>query len=151
MSLIEIRKIVTLLEEERHEGGPPSAAPLVKGAALAVMKNPYAGGYAEDITPMMEALKPTGLEMAERLVAAMGVGVEGIEAYGKGSIVGGDGELEHGALWHVPGGYAMRELLGGAKAIVPSAKRSAASGPAWTSRCITSTPPMCAVISAPWK
>jgi hypothetical protein len=46
-----------------------------------------------------------------------------VEGYGKGAIVGEAGEIEHGALWHVPGGYAMREMLGGAKAIVPSAKK----------------------------
>jgi len=50
-------------------------------------------------------------------------GPTAIQGYGKGAIIGSDGELEHGALWHVPGGYAMRELLGGAKAIVPSAKK----------------------------
>ena len=51
------------------------------------------------------------------------LGAAAIEAYGKGALIGIGGELEHGALWHVPGGYAMRELLGGAKAIVPSAKK----------------------------
>ena len=51
-----------------------------------------------------------------------------IEGYGKGAIVGAAGELEHGALWHVPGGYAMREVLGGAKAIVPSTKKVGAPG-----------------------
>ena len=51
-----------------------------------------------------------------------------VEGYGKGAIVGEAGELEHGALWHAPGGYAMRELLGGAKAIVPSAKKVGSLG-----------------------
>jgi hypothetical protein len=72
---------------------------------------------------MMDALKPLGLEMTRRLVAAMGGDPSRIEAYGKASIIGAAGELEHGALWHVPGGYAMREILGGAKAIVPSATK----------------------------
>src|SRR5437868_713970 len=61
---------------------------------------------------MMDALQPVGIDMAQRLRAAMDVPVERIESYGKGAIVGAAGELEHGALWHVPGGYAMRELLG---------------------------------------
>jgi hypothetical protein len=60
--------------------------------------------------------------MAEKLIAALG-GPEGIDAYGKGSIVGEAGELEHGALWHAPGGYGMREILGNPKAIVPSTKK----------------------------
>jgi hypothetical protein len=78
----------------------------------AVLKNPYAGRYEPDILPMMEALNPVGLEMAERLIKAMEVTPDDIESYGKGAIVGSAGELEHGAMWHVPGGYAMRELLG---------------------------------------
>ena len=61
---------------------------------------------------MMDALQDVGLDMAQRLLKAMAVPAERIETYGKGAIVGAAGELEHGALWHVPGGYAMRELLG---------------------------------------
>jgi hypothetical protein len=59
---------------------------------------------------------------------ALGGDPKAIQGYGKGAIVGAAGELEHGALWHVPGGYAMREALGGAKAIVPSAKKVGAPG-----------------------
>jgi hypothetical protein len=95
---------------------------------VAVIHNPYAGRYVEDILPMMDALKPLGLEMAQTLVRAMDVPPSSIEGYGKGSIVGANGELEHGALWHAPGGYAMRELLGNAKAIVPSAKKVGGPG-----------------------
>jgi hypothetical protein len=61
---------------------------------------------------MMDALNPLGVDMAKQLCDAMGVLPEAIQGYGKGAIVGAAGELEHGALWHVPGGYAMRELLG---------------------------------------
>ena len=70
----------------------------------------------------MEDLKPLGLEMAKKLAAALG-GADKIEGYGKGSLVGAAGELEHGALWHAPGGYSMRAVLSGTKAIVPSAKK----------------------------
>lgn len=123
MPSVEVRKFVTQVEEIRHEGGPPPAAPARRGAIAAVIANPYAGRYVEDIAGFMEDLKPLGLDMAKRLLAALGGEPERIEGYGKGAIVGSAGELEHGALWHVPGGYAMRELLGGAKAIVPSAKK----------------------------
>lgn len=123
MELIRLRKIVTVAEEICHEGGPPPAKPLRRGAAIAVIDNPYAGRYVDDILPMMEALKPLGLDLAGRLVDLLGGDPAAIEGYGKGAIVGAAGELEHGALWHVPGGYAMREKLGGAKAIVPSAKK----------------------------
>ena len=121
-NLIKVRKIVTHIENIYHEGGQAHSEPIKKGAVLIVLKNPYAGSYVEDITPMMEALKPIGLDAANQLIELLG-GVEQIQSYGKGSIVGEAGELEHGALWHVPGGYAMREALGGALAIVPSAKK----------------------------
>jgi hypothetical protein len=127
MSLYSIRKIHTQIEEIRHDGGPPPAKPQLRGAIAAVISNPFAGKHVADITPMMEALKPLGLELTHRLVALLG-GKEAVEAYGKGSIIGTDGELEHGALWHVPGGYAMREVLGSAKAIVPSATKVGAAG-----------------------
>ena len=110
--LIEVRRVLTEVETIFHEFGPAGKKPLVRGAVAAVLKNPYAGRYEENILPMMEQLNETGLDMAQRLVVAMGVEPDDIESYGKGSIVGGAGELEHGALWHVPGGYAMRELLG---------------------------------------
>lgn len=71
----------------------------------------------------MEDLKPLAITMAKRLTAALGGDPRSIEGYGKGAIVGAAGEIEHGALWHAPGGYAMRELLGGAMAIVPSTKK----------------------------
>jgi hypothetical protein len=110
--MIEIRRIFTHVEEIFHEFGPPATVPLRRGAIAAVIANPYAGRYEPDILPMMEALNPLGLAMAQQLRAAMDVAVERIECYGKGAIIGSAGELEHGALWHVPGGYAMRELLG---------------------------------------
>ncbi len=66
--------------------------------------------------------------MARRLIEALGGDARIVEAYGKGAIVGEAGEIEHGALWHAPGGYGMREILGGAKAIVPSAKKIGAPG-----------------------
>jgi hypothetical protein len=65
--------------------------------------------------------------MAGRLIAMLG-GADQIQGYGKGAIVGEAGEVEHGALWHAPGGYAMRELLGDAKAIVPSTKKVGGMG-----------------------
>ena len=110
--MITIRRIFTHVEEIKHEFGPPAAEPLVRGAIGAVLTSPVAGRDEPDILPMMDALQPVGIDMAQKLLAAMGLPVERIASYGKGAIVGAAGELEHGALWHVPGGYAMRELLG---------------------------------------
>jgi hypothetical protein len=126
--MIEIRGIFTQVEEIYHEGGPPLQVPRRRGAVCAVLTNPFAGRYEPNIMPMMEALNPVGIEMSRRLLNALRVGPEQIEGYGKGAIVGSDGEIEHGALWHVPGGYAMREVLGGSKAIVPSTKKVGAPG-----------------------
>lgn len=123
MAGVEVRKLVTVVEEVLHEGGPPPAVPPRRAAVLAVIRNPFAGRYEPDIQPFMDELKPLGLDMAGRLVRALGSDPAAVQGYGKGAIVGEAGELEHGALWHSPGGYAMRELLGDAKAIVPSAKK----------------------------
>lgn len=122
-----VRKIVTVVEEIRHDGGPRPAGPRVRAAVLALVGNPFAGRYVADLQPAMEDLKPLGLEMTERLIAALG-GLEGIDGYGKAALAGEGGELEHTALWHVPGGYAMRARLGEAKAIVPSAMKVGGPG-----------------------
>lgn len=110
--MIEIRRIFTHLEQIQHEFGPVAETPLLRGAIAAVLTNPFAGRYESDILPMMDELQSVGVDMARRLCVAMSVPPQRIEGYGKGAIVGAAGELEHGALWHVPGGYAMRELLG---------------------------------------
>ncbi|MBT1157971.1 amino acid synthesis family protein [Aminobacter anthyllidis] len=123
-----IRKIAVTVEEIFHDGGRAADTPRRRAAALAVVKNPLAGRYVEDLQSAMEDLKPLGLMLSDRLIAALGGDAKAIDGYGKGAIVGSAGELEHGALWHVPGGYAMRERLGEAKAIVPSAKKLGAFG-----------------------
>jgi hypothetical protein len=128
MPEVLVRKKVTCVEEIFHEGGPIAAQPLLRAAAIAIIRNPYAGSYVENIAGFMDNLKPLGLEMARSLIAALGGDAKVVEGYGKGAIVGAAGELEHGALWHVPGGYAMREVLGGAKAIVASTKKVGGPG-----------------------
>jgi hypothetical protein len=128
MPKVQVRKKFTAVEEIFHEGGPASAVPLRRGAVLAVIHNPFAGRYVEEFTGFMDDLKPLGLEMARALVAAFGGDPKIVEGYGKGAIIGSAGELEHGALWHAPGGYAMREILGGAKAIVSSTKKVGGPG-----------------------
>ncbi len=122
-----LRKLALLTEDIHHDGGPDAAAPRQRAAILALVANPFAGRHVADLQPAMEALRPLGLMMAARLIAALG-GRDGIDSYGKGAIVGAGGEAEHGALWHVPGGYAMRELLGESRAIVPSAMKAGAMG-----------------------
>ena len=122
MSELSIRKTAYSVEDIFHEGGPKPLCSLRRGSAMAVVHNPFAGRYVEEIQWFMEDLKPLGLQMAEKLIALLG-GPDQIEGYGKGAMIGEDGELEHGALWHAPGGYAMRQLIEPSNAIVPSTKK----------------------------
>lgn len=121
--MFELRKTVVSVDRTYHDGGPACEAPLIHAGVSAIVKNPFAGRYVEDLSQHMDLLNPLGESMAEQLLSTMDCNPEDVEAYGKGAIVGAAGELEHGALWHVPGGYAMRRLLGEAKAIVPSTKK----------------------------
>jgi hypothetical protein len=113
MNGVEIRKVLVRSRRVFHEGGPVSADPLRRGAVLAVVRNPLRGRFVAEIADWMEALKPLGITMAQRLLAALG----GMPAQRGGvwqrARSWASGELEHGALWHAPGGYAMRDVLGG--------------------------------------
>ncbi|GFE63864.1 amino acid synthesis family protein [Litoreibacter roseus] len=124
---LAIRKTIFSFEEIFHERGPVPDKSLRRASAMAVIKNPFAGRYEPDIQWFMDDLKPLGLSIARRLVEMLG-GAEHVEGYGKGAIIGEGGELEHGALWHAPGGYAMRQLLDNSNAIVPSTKKVAGVG-----------------------
>ncbi|MBT2333089.1 amino acid synthesis family protein [Variovorax paradoxus] len=126
MSLIDIRKRSLCIETIYHEGGPPAATPLRLAAACAVIHNPYAGRYEPDLMPFMAELRSLGTLLATELVEVLGR--DKVEVYSKAAIVGVNGELEHGAVWHEAGGWAMRDVLGEPKAIVPSAKAVAATG-----------------------
>ena len=126
MSLIEIRKRSLNIETIYHEGGPVAATPLRIAAACAVIRNPYAGRYEPDLMPFMAELRSLGTTLAEELVGVLGK--EKVEVYSKAAIVGVDGELEHAAVWHEAGGWAMRAVLGEPKALVPAAKAVAATG-----------------------
>ena len=126
MSLIRVRKRLLNVETVHHEGGPVAPVPLRLAAAAAVVRNPYAGRYEPDLLPFMAELRSLGRELADELVGVLGK--DRVEAYGKAAIVGVNGELEHGAVWHEAGGWAMRAALGEPKAIVPAAKAVAGAG-----------------------
>ena len=118
----KLRKTLLFIEDIHHDGGEVARQPRQRAAMLALVANPFAGSYFADLQSAMDDLKPLGLMMTDRLIDALG-GLEGIDGYGKAGLVGEGGELEHTALWHVPGGYAMRARLGQAKAIVPSSMK----------------------------
>lgn len=127
MALIEIRKRALAVETTFHEGGPPPDRPTRLAAAMAVIRNPYAGKHEPDLMPFMKELRALGTDLARELVDALG-GRENVEVYSKAAIVGVNGEMEHGAVWHEAGGWAMRSILGEPKAIVPSSKAVASAG-----------------------
>ena len=127
MTVYDIRKTQLSIEEVWHERGPRRAQPLLVGTSLAVINNPYAGRFEPDLMQFQAALRDLGRQLARTLSERLG-GTDVVEAYGKGAIVGGDGELEHGAVWHEAGGAAIREVISQAKAIVPAAKTVGAIG-----------------------
>ncbi|TCG07884.1 hypothetical protein BZM27_16130 [Paraburkholderia steynii] len=126
MSLVEVRKRSLTIETTFHEGGPAARTPLKLAAACAVIRNPYAGHYEPDLMPFMAELRSLGKELATELVETLGK--ENVEVYSKAAIVGINGEMEHGAVWHEAGGWAMREVLGQPKAMVPANKAVATAG-----------------------
>jgi hypothetical protein len=126
MSLINIRKRSLTIETIYHEGGPVAAVPARFAAACAVVQNPYAGRYEENLLPFMAELRTLGTLLAQELVDTLGK--DKVEVYSKAAIVGVNGELEHAAVWHEAGGWAMRAVLGEPKAMVPAAKAVAATG-----------------------
>jgi hypothetical protein len=126
---MEIRKIVTVVEETNKDGVKALHKPTRKAAAVAVIKNPFAGQFAEDLTELMEVGEQLGELLAARAVQALGLAKGEAHSYGKGAIVGEQGELEHAAaILHPRLGKPFREQLGGGKAIIPSAKKMGGVG-----------------------
>ncbi len=126
---MEIRKFVTIVEETHREAGREVSPPVRRAAALAVIRNPFAGRYVEDLTELMDIGAELGRVLGERAVAALGIPPERAESYGKGAIVGSEGELEHAAaILHPKLGAPFRATVGGGKAIIPSAKKMGIPG-----------------------
>ena len=123
----KIRKSVLNIETIHHDGGSPAATPLRIAVAAVVMENPFAGRYEANLMPFMESLKPLAIDLTRRMLGALGVERTAIEIFGKGSMVGTDGELEHAAMWHAPGGAGVKEALG-AKGFVSAGKMVATLG-----------------------
>lgn len=129
MELIKVRKKILNVETTYHEGGPVASTPLKIGVIAVVVHNPFAGRWATDseLAEFVKQGRALANEMVPELVAALG-GVDKIQAYGKGALVGVNGELEHGATWHEAGGWAMRAVLTSAKSIVPANKFVGSAG-----------------------
>lgn len=125
----KIRKIVTTVEEIRYEGFTDVEKPIHKVAVSAVIKNPFAGKYQEDLSELTEIGEWLGDYLSKEAVKVLGDNK--VHSYGKGAIIGLHGELEHGAaILHPKLGKPMRDAIGGGKAIIPSAKKAGAAGTA---------------------
>jgi len=126
---MEVRKYVTIVEEILEEGGRSVDPPGKRAAALAVIKNPFAGKVVEDLTPLIDIGDKLGGILGKMAVTALGIAPERAESYGKAAIVGEAGEREHAAaILHPKLGTPLRNAVGGGKAIIPSAKKIGGMG-----------------------
>ncbi len=125
----KIRKIVTVVDETLTEMGRPVSPPVRRAAAIAVIENPFAGRFVEDLTPLIDMGEELGGILATRAVAALGIPGEACESYGKAALVGENGELEHAAaLLHPKMGAPVRKTLGKGAALIPSSKKRGGPG-----------------------
>lgn len=127
--MAEIRKLVVTVEEIHSEMGRDVAPPVRKAVAVAVIANPCAGAFHEDLTELIEIGAELGGLLGWRCVEALGIGPEDAKSYGKAAMVGEAGELEHAAaILHPSMGAPLREAVGGGAALVPSAKKMGGPG-----------------------
>jgi hypothetical protein len=125
---MRIRKLLTVIEEILEDGGRAVEKPVRKVAAVAVIENPFAGRFVDDLAPLIKTGEELGDLLGRRAVAALGAPVH---SYGKAAVVGTDGEYEHAAaILHPTLGTPFRAAVGGGKAIIPSAKKLGGPGTA---------------------
>lgn len=125
----KIRKIVTVVDEIQMEMGRKVSPPTRRAAAIAVIENPFAGQYVEDLGLLMDIGEELGALLSARAVAALGIPGERAESYGKAALVGENGELEHAAaILHPKMGAPVRKTLGKGAALIPSSKKRGGLG-----------------------
>ncbi len=124
-----IRKIVTVVEETLREGGRDVSPPTRRAAAIAVIENPFAGKFIDDLSPLIEIGEELGELLASKAVAALGIEGSKAQSYGKAAAVGENGELEHAAaILHPKMGAPVRKVLGKGAALIPSSKKRGGLG-----------------------
>jgi hypothetical protein len=127
----KIRKIIVQVDEVRIEMGQTVSPPTRRAVAIAVIENPYAGRFVEDLTALIDIGEELGGVLGERCVAALGIVPAQAESYGKAAIVGEAGELEHAAaILHPKLGAPLRKAVEKGAALVPSAKKMGTLGTA---------------------
>ena len=125
----KIRKLVTVVEETRRELDREVDPPTRRAAAIAVIENPFAGRYVEDLSALIEIGEELGALLAEKAVAALGISGGQAESYGKAAAVGENGELEHAAaILHPKLGAPVRKVLEKGAALIPSSKKRGGPG-----------------------
>ena len=125
----DIRKIAVWIEETHREIGQVISPPTRKAVAVAVIKNPFAGSYTEDLTPLMDIGAELGGLLGDKCVAALGIEPSQAESYGKAAMVGEGGELEHAAaILHPKLGAPLRVAVEKGAALVPSSKKMGGPG-----------------------
>jgi len=124
-----IRKIAVFVEETHTEMDRKVNPPTRRAAAIAVIENPFAGKYAEDLSDLMTIGEELGELLATKAVAALGIPANTVESYGKAAAVGENGELEHAAaILHPKLGAPVRRVLGNGAALIPSNKKRGGLG-----------------------
>ena len=125
----DIRKLAVFIEEVHSEMGQAISPPTRKAAAVAVIRNPFAGRYVADLAPLMEIGAELGGLLGRKCVEALGISPSEAESYGKAAMVGEDGELEHAAaILHPAMGKPLREAVEKGAALVPSSKKRGGPG-----------------------
>ncbi len=129
MALAKIRKIVTVVEETHKEIGRDISPPTRKAASVAVIENPFAGQYREDLEDLMAIGEELGGVLGKNCVDALGISPSEAESYGKAAMVGENGELEHAAaILHPRLGKPLRAEVEKGAALVPSSKKMGSPG-----------------------
>jgi hypothetical protein len=124
-----IRKLLTIVEDTHREGDQAIAPPTRKAAAIAVITNPYAGRFTDNLDELVAIGEMLGALLGERAVRALGITPGDAQSYGKAAIVGEDGELEHAAaILHPKLGAPLRTAVEKGAALIPSAKKRGGMG-----------------------
>lgn len=126
---MRIRKIAVIVEDTNIEMGRDISPPTRRAAGVAVIENPFAGKYQEDLTELMDIGAKLGGLLGEKCVKALGIKPEEAESYGKAAMVGENGELEHAAaILHPKLGVPLRKAVEKGAALVPSSKKMGSMG-----------------------
>jgi hypothetical protein len=129
MSKAKIRKLVVIVDEVHTEMNQAVSPPTRRAAAVAVIENPFAGKFADNLDELMDIGEELGDLLGRRAVAALGVKPSQIESYGKAACVGENGELEHAAaILHPKLGKPLRAAVEKGAALVPSSKKRGTLG-----------------------